>query len=102
MRPYFRAGILCVVAFRLEGHEQTGEFEDSWELLGLWRKRINYSVHGSSCAFDHTVADIFGRVHSTFRNVFRCSHRSRLNRGDGAHGNAKRENYRNERFHGTK
>jgi hypothetical protein len=56
-------------------------------------------VHGSPCAFDHTVADIFGRVHSTFRNVFRCSHRSRLNRADG---NAKRENYRNERFHSTK
>jgi hypothetical protein len=44
------------------------------------------------------VADIFGCLHSTFRHVFRGSHRSRLNR---ANGNGKRENYRKERFHST-
>ena len=45
------------------------------------------------------VAHILGRLHTTFRHVFRCSRWSRLNRADG---NGKRENYRKERFHSTK
>ena len=40
-----------------------------------------------------------GRLHAAFRYVFRCSHRSRLDR---ANGNGKRENYGKKRLHITK
>ena len=65
----------------------------------LWRERIDYSAHGSSCALDHTVADVLGGVHRALRHVFRCSHRSGLGR---ANGNGEGEYYRKQRFHSTK
>lgn len=67
--------------------------------LALWRERIDYSAHGSSCALDHTVADVLGGVHRALRHVFRCSHRSGPNR---ANGNGDGEYYRKQRFHSTK
>lgn len=67
--------------------------------LDLWRERMDYGVHGSSGAFDHTVADVLGSLRGTLRHVFRCSRRSRLNR---ANGDGEREKYRKECFHSTK
>ena len=67
--------------------------------LGLWRERIDHSVHGSSCALDHTVRDILRGDRTTLRDVFRCSRRSGLNR---ANGNGEGENDRKQRFHSTK
>jgi hypothetical protein len=67
--------------------------------LGLRRERIDYSVHRSSCALDHTVRDIPGCICTALRHVFRCSHRSGLNR---ANGNGEGENDRKQRFHSTK
>jgi hypothetical protein len=67
--------------------------------LALGRERIDYGTHGSFCALDHTVADVLGGVHRTLCHVFRCSHRSGLNR---ANGNGEGENDRKQRFHSTK
>jgi hypothetical protein len=44
------------------------------------------------------VRDILGCVCATLSHVFRCSHRSGLNR---AKGNGERENDREQRFHST-
>jgi hypothetical protein len=59
---------------------------------------MDYSVHRSSRAFDHTVRDIPGCVHTTLRHVFRCPDRASLNR---ANGNGERENDRTKRLHST-
>ena len=67
--------------------------------VGLWRERIDYSMDGSSCAFDHTVCDVLGRVRGALRDVFRCSGRPALN---SANGNGDAENDRKQRFHSTK
>ena len=48
--------------------------------LSGWGERIDYSVHGSSCALHNAVADILGCVRSALRHV-RC-------RVDGARLNA--------------
>ena len=67
--------------------------------FALWRERIDYSAHGSSRALDHTVADIFGCLHTALRHVLRCSGRSGLN---SANGNGEGEDDRKQRFHSTK
>jgi hypothetical protein len=76
----------------------TGEFRTPEKSLGLWRKRIDDSVHGSSCPFDHTVRNVLGCICTALRHVFRRSHRSGLNR---ANGNGEGENDRKQRFHST-
>jgi hypothetical protein len=65
---------------------------------GLWCERIDYSVHRSSCALDHTVRDILGCICTALRHIFRCSHRSGLSR---ANGNGEGEYDRKQRFHST-
>jgi len=49
----------------------------------LWRERRNYSVHGSSCALNNTVADVLGSLYGALCHMFRCSHRSGFNRANG-------------------
>ena len=64
----------------------------------LGRERIDDGAHCPSCALDHTMADVFGGLHTTLGHVFRSSHRPCLN---GADGDGKSENDRKERFHIT-
>lgn len=55
----------------------------------LWSERVDYSVHGSSCALHGAVRDILGCVCSALRHVSRRADRPRLNadsgNGEGEH-----------------
>jgi hypothetical protein len=66
--------------------------------LDLWGERINYSVHGSSCALHNAVPDILGCVRSALGDVGCRVDGARLNATNGeGHG----DNDRKERFHST-
>jgi hypothetical protein len=82
----------------LETHEQAGQFTELEELPDLWGERIDYSMHGSSCALDNAVPDILGCLRSALRHVGCRFDGPRL---DSANGDGHRENDRKERFHGT-
>ena len=67
----------------IETHERAREFNE-WQIPSpVGGERIDYSVHGSSCAFHNFVPNIFGFLYSALRHVFRRSGRSRLNRANG-------------------
>ena len=57
--------------------------------LGLWSERVDYSVHGSSCALHSAVRDILGCAGSALRHVPRRADRPGLNtdsgNGEGEH-----------------
>ena len=57
--------------------------------LGLGTERVDYSVHGSSCALDSAVRDVLGCVCSALRHVPRRADRPSLNadsgNGEGEH-----------------
>jgi hypothetical protein len=67
--------------------------------LGLRRERIDYSVHGFSCALHDALHDVLGCICTALRHVFRCSDRSSLDR---ANRDGEGENNRKQRFHSTK
>ena len=62
---------------------------NSLKLPRLWSERINYSVHGSSCALHSTMRHILCCNRGALRYVPRSAHRSRLNarsgNGEGEH-----------------
>src|SRR6266496_5657853 len=91
---------VCPRRFRLETHHpEQASSKSRKNSSALWRQRINYSVHGPSCALHNAVRDILGRICTILRHVFCCSKRSGLNH---ANGNSEGEDDRKERFHGTK
>ena len=61
-------------------------------------ERIDYSVHGSSCALHNAVPDILGCLRSALRHVGCRVDGARLN---AAHRHGDGENDRKERFHGN-
>jgi len=66
--------------------------------LNLSGERIDYSVHGSSCALHNAVPDILGCLRSALRHVACRVNGACLN---AAHRDGDGENDRKERLHGT-
>jgi len=64
----------------------------------IGRERIDYSVHGSSCALHHAVPDILDRLRSALRHVGCRMDGACLN---AANGDGDGENDRKKRFHDT-
>jgi len=59
--------------------------------LGLWRERVDHSVHSSPCAFHRTVRHVLSGNGRVFRHVLRGPDRPSLNAADA---NSQREKYR--------
>ena len=64
------------------------EFESSGR--GLWRERVDHSVHSSPCAFHRTVRHVLSGNGRIFRHVPRSVDRPSLK---AAETNAEREKY---------
>jgi hypothetical protein len=67
----------------IERHEHKAEFKDRQNYLDLWGERIDYSVHGSSCALHDAVPDILGCLHGALRHVGCRVDRTGLNAAQG-------------------
>jgi len=67
----------------IHAHERAGEFNERENCLDLSGERIDYGMHGSSCALHNAVPDILGRVRSALRHVGCRMDGARLNAANG-------------------
>jgi hypothetical protein len=61
--------------------------------LRLWRERVDYTVHRSSCALHSAVRDVLRGNRRAFRHVPGCADRPSLNALNAANAKAQREKY---------